>query len=93
MTATGQSWLLIIAAAAGAVILFGRASSVWNWLLVKFDVRSKETLPEEMELIVSMVKAARVITDKEQKQKVMDACVACFMGWINSQVPPEPPPT
>jgi hypothetical protein len=88
-----QGWLLVIAGIAAVVILSSRAAAIWDWILVKFNVRSTDSLPEEIGLIVNMVKASKLITDKEQKQKVMDACVACFMGWINSQVAPSPPPT
>lgn len=92
MTATGQSWLLIIAAIAAVVIFWGRASSILNWALATFQGGNKDPLPEEMQLIVNMVKAAKLITDQEQKQKVLDACQACFTGWVNAQVPPIPPP-
>lgn len=79
------TWLIVIAAAAGFVILSGRAAAIVEWVQETFG---KTTTPSgELSIIVNLVAAAKLITDPEQKKTVRAACVACFNGWLTKEIP------
>lgn len=81
-----QFWLIVIAAAAGFVIVSGRSAAVVSWLRSTFG-QQQDALTGELAIIVNLVRAGKVIADPEQKLKVRDACVACFLGWLKQEIP------
>lgn len=80
-----QLWLIVIAAAAGFVIVSGRSAAVVSWLRSTFG--QQDAPSGELAIIVNLVRAGKVIADPEQKLKVREACVACFLGWLKQEIP------
>lgn len=85
MMELSQGWLLAIGSGAALVIFSSRASAVLAW--VKATLATTSTTDRELQLVVNLVEAGSVIPDTDQRSKVREACIACFMGWIASKFP------
>lgn len=81
-----QGLLLVVIAGAALVIASGRVSAVFDWVR-SFTLKPVEPIDGELGMVANLVKAAKGIQDAEQKAKVRDACIACFTGWLKTQLP------